>query len=64
MNAKTAPNTQPKTDEEYRQEAERLLSEDRAMLEETKRIGTQSQRIAQTNQRSREQLRAMICGSK
>ena len=64
MNAKTAPGTQPKTDEEYRLEAQRLLDETRAMLEETKRIGAQSRRMAESNQRARQELRALICGNK
>ena len=64
MNAKTTTSTQPKTDEEYRAEAQRLLGEARLMLEETKRIGVRSRRLGESNRRSLEQLKEMICGSK
>lgn len=64
MKAQTAEGIAPKTDEEYRREAERLLGETRIMLEETKRIGARSRRLAESNRRSREQLREMICGNK
>ena len=64
MKTETLPGAQPKTDEEYKQEADRLLGEIRTMLEETKRIGAESRRIAEGNQRSREQLRELICGNK
>ena len=64
MKTETFVDNQPHTDEEYQQEAERLFSEVRTMLEETKRIGAQSRRIAESNKQSREQLRAMICRNK
>ena len=64
MKTETFTGNQPHTDEEYQQEAERLLSDVRTMLEETKRIGAQSRRIAENNKQTREQLRAMICGNK
>ena len=64
MNAKTITGTQPKTDEEYRAEAQRLLDEARQTLEETKKIGARSRRLGESNRRSLEQLKEMICGSK
>ena len=64
MKTKTFTGDQPHSDEEYQQETERLLGEVSTMLEETKRIGAQSRRIAEVNKQSREQLRAMICGNK
>ncbi len=64
MKTQTLPEVQSKTDAEYEQEVDRLLNEARTMLNETKRIGAQSRRIAESNKRSRKQLRELICGNK
>ncbi len=64
MKTQTLEGANPKTDEEYRREVERLLTETRMMLEETKRIGARSRRLGESNRRSLEQLKEMICGNK
>ncbi len=64
MKTQTAEGTQPKTDEEYRREAERLLGETRMMLEETKRSRERGRRHAANSKILREQLRQqLLCGN-
>ena len=64
MKTQTAEGANPKTDEEYRREAERLLTETRMMSEETTRVGARSRRLGESNWRSLEHLKEMMCGNK
>ena len=64
MNAKIAQGVAPKTDEEYRAEAQRLLGEIRMMLEETKRSRERGRRHAANTKVLQEQLRQqLLCGN-
>ena len=63
MKTETLPGAQPKTDEEYKQEADRLLGEIRTMLEETKQSRERGRRDAAATKVLQEQLRQqLLCG--
>ena len=64
MKTQIVEGANPKTDEEYRREAERLLSETRMMLEETKRSRERGRRHADRTKILREQLqKQLLCGN-
>ena len=64
MKTQTLKGANPKTDEEYRREVERLLTETRMMLEETKRSRERGRRHAARTQILREQLqKQLLCGN-
>ena len=61
MKIQTVESIPPRTDEEYRREAERLLTETRMMLEETKRSLERGRRHAANTKILREQLQQLLC---
>ena len=64
MKTQTLEGNQPKTDEEYRREAERLLIETRMMLEETKRSRERGRQHAAETKILLEQLqKQLLCGN-
>ena len=62
MKAKVLPNDAPKSDNEYQQEADRLLSEIRVMLADSQRSMERAARIGKKNRQAIEQLRQQLCG--
>ncbi len=64
MKTQTLEGSNPKTDEEYRREAERLLGETRVMLEETKRSRERGRRHAARTKVLLEHLQnQLLCGN-
>jgi hypothetical protein len=63
METKALSNAQPRSDEEYKQEADRLMAEIRVMLDDTRRSRERGRRIAAETQVLRDQLRKRFsCG--
>lgn len=64
MKTQTLEGSNPKTDEEYRREAERLLGETRVMQEETKRSRERGRRHVAESKILLEQLqKQLLCGN-
>ena len=64
MNTKAMGNSQPKTDEEYQQEIDRMIPEIEAMLEKARRTSEQARRISAGNRRRLDALEGQLkCGN-
>ncbi len=64
MNTKTIGDSQPKTDEEYKQEIDRMIPEIEALLTKARRTSEQSRRIGASNRRRLDALEEQLkCGN-
>ena len=64
MKSKVLPNATPKSDAEYEQEADRLSSEIRVMLDNARRTSDRAKEIGKENRILCEQLSEQLLGSK
>ncbi len=60
MNTKTVGNSQPKADEEYQREIDRMTREIEAMLENARRTSEQARRIGAGNRRRLDALEEQL----
>ena len=63
MEAETVDSSQPKTDEDYKAEIDRMIPEIEAMLANARRMSEESRRIGQENRRMLDALeQRLLCG--